>query len=165
MTSFTNSFLRRPSLVHLILIIVVLALPVLAQSRSVPDPFQKIALKTTKTCTAGPVGELTALVKNGVELSVNEDFDCDGVPDAYDNCVGMPNRDQADSNGNGIGDVCEAAVTIKSGRPTKSAPDTKPKSRKAKEPTKNRASKKAKDRKTRAADKHSRPIGRKRRRR
>ena len=79
MTSFTNSFLRRPSLVHLILIIIVLALPVLAQTRSVPDPFQKIALKTTKTCTVGPVGELTSLVKNGVELSVNEDFDCDGA--------------------------------------------------------------------------------------
>ena len=35
------------------------------------------------------------------------DSDLDGVPDAFDNCVDFPNPDQADFNGNGVGDWCE----------------------------------------------------------
>jgi hypothetical protein len=36
------------------------------------------------------------------------DSDGDGIPDDYDNCY-LPNPDQADCNGNGIGDVCDIA--------------------------------------------------------
>ena len=36
------------------------------------------------------------------------DTDGDGVPDSIDNCD-LPNPDQADCNGNGIGDVCDLA--------------------------------------------------------
>jgi len=36
------------------------------------------------------------------------DTDGDGVPDSSDNCPSVPNPDQADANGNGIGDACEA---------------------------------------------------------
>src|SRR5207247_6186502 len=35
------------------------------------------------------------------------DFDGDGIPNYVDNCPTVPNLDQADSDGNGIGDVCE----------------------------------------------------------
>jgi len=35
------------------------------------------------------------------------DADADGIPDVTDNCVNIPNPDQADWNNNGIGDVCE----------------------------------------------------------
>lgn len=35
------------------------------------------------------------------------DTDEDGVPDRTDNCDDTPNADQADTNGNGIGDACE----------------------------------------------------------
>ena len=35
------------------------------------------------------------------------DQDDDGIPDIDDNCVTVPNPDQADANGNCIGDVCE----------------------------------------------------------
>ncbi len=38
--------------------------------------------------------------------SSNPDIDGDGVFDSIDNCP-VPNPDQADSNGNGIGDACE----------------------------------------------------------
>ncbi len=37
------------------------------------------------------------------------DADSDGVTDNSDNCVNVPNADQADSDGNGVGDACEAA--------------------------------------------------------
>jgi hypothetical protein len=36
------------------------------------------------------------------------DTDGDGVPDETDNCPTVSNPDQADSNGNGIGDACDA---------------------------------------------------------
>ena len=101
-----------------------------AQERSGADVFQKISLKTTGTCVVAADGEVTALIKNGVELSVTEDFDCDGIPDAYDNCVGMPNRDQLDSNGDGIGDVCEAATTVKTGLSEKEKAKSKAEKRK-----------------------------------
>jgi len=37
----------------------------------------------------------------------DNDTDGDGIPDVSDNCPLTANPDQADSNGNGIGDVCE----------------------------------------------------------
>jgi len=37
-----------------------------------------------------------------------EDTDGDGVPDSQDNCY-LPNPDQLDCNGNGVGDVCDLA--------------------------------------------------------
>lgn len=42
------------------------------------------------------------------------DADADGIPDAQDNCPSRANRDQRDSNDDGIGDACEA---VESGRP------------------------------------------------
>jgi hypothetical protein len=39
--------------------------------------------------------------------SFGPDTDGDGVPDAYDNCPDVPNLNQADCNGNGVGDACE----------------------------------------------------------
>ena len=39
-----------------------------------------------------------------------EDSDGDGIPDLSDNCPNIYNPDQVDSNGDGIGDVCEATL-------------------------------------------------------
>ena len=38
------------------------------------------------------------------------DSDGDGTPDLLDNCVKVPNRDQKDSNQNGIGDACDGDI-------------------------------------------------------
>ena len=38
----------------------------------------------------------------------DDDSDGDGVPDCVDNCPDDPNPDQADSDGNGLGDACDA---------------------------------------------------------
>ena len=43
------------------------------------------------------------------------DTDGDGVPDVYDNCPGVKNADQADSDGDGTGDACEPAADDDSG--------------------------------------------------
>ena len=39
-----------------------------------------------------------------------DDTDGDEYSDALDNCPGISNPDQADSNANGIGDACEGSV-------------------------------------------------------
>jgi hypothetical protein len=118
MNRFTNSFLHRRPLVKLTFIAAVVALATLeahAQRQSAASPFQKISFNATKPCATPATGEITSLVKNGVELSVSEDWDCDGIADAYDNCVGMPNPEQTDGDNNRVGDVCEAATTVTMG--------------------------------------------------
>lgn len=48
---------------------------------------------------------------NGGDLACL-DTDGDGVPDISDNCPNVANADQADSDGNGTGDVCETIADI-----------------------------------------------------
>ncbi|MFO0726849.1 MAG: alpha-amylase family glycosyl hydrolase [Myxococcota bacterium] len=43
------------------------------------------------------------------------DADGDRVPDATDNCPGLPNADQVDSDGDGRGDACDACPTTRAG--------------------------------------------------
>ena len=40
------------------------------------------------------------------------DFDADGIPDKEDNCPRTSNRDQADSDKNGVGDACDGGAPI-----------------------------------------------------
>ncbi len=46
--------------------------------------------------------------------SCSEDLDGDGVPDVIDNCD-EANPDQADCNGNGIGDICDISEWVENG--------------------------------------------------
>ena len=54
------------------------------------------------------LGVLVFLLATGAPASA-ADTDRDGVDDAVDNCPTTPNADQADCNGNGIGNLCEPA--------------------------------------------------------
>ena len=51
----------------------------------------------------------------GGKGSAQTDTDGDLVADSLDNCPNTPNTDQADTNGNGIGDACEVTKTDGSG--------------------------------------------------
>jgi hypothetical protein len=55
------------------------------------------------------IDEITALTFPGDASDYPvEDTDGDGVPDADDNCPTVPNADQADLDGDGIGDACDS---------------------------------------------------------
>jgi hypothetical protein len=47
-----------------------------------------------------------------VSSVVVKDQDGDGIPDESDNCATVSNPDQKDTNGNGVGDACEAAPVV-----------------------------------------------------
>jgi hypothetical protein len=61
------------------------------------NPYESLLAATVIT-TPGPV-----------------DTDADGVLDGSDNCPTVPNTDQADGNGNGIGDLCDTWVDVPAG--------------------------------------------------
>ena len=44
-----------------------------------------------------------------IVLAATSDPDGDGVPDGLDNCPDVPNADQTDTDGNGLGDACNDA--------------------------------------------------------
>jgi hypothetical protein len=46
----------------------------------------------------------------GLAADVNTDADCDGIDDSVDNCPNDANADQADTDGDGIGDVCDPSL-------------------------------------------------------
>jgi hypothetical protein len=59
-------------------------------------------------CNDGDATTYADTCAMGVCLGIaEEDFDDDGVSDSVDNCPSVPNPDQADEDGNGVGDVCE----------------------------------------------------------
>jgi MYXO-CTERM domain-containing protein len=48
----------------------------------------------------------------GQTYSTSDDYDNDGIEDAYDNCPWVANSDQADSDGDGIGDACDNCPNV-----------------------------------------------------
>lgn len=62
------------------------------------------------TVQIGLKGTVQRIYLPGTPTDAN-DSDLDGVVDPDDNCPDIPNPDQVDSNGNGIGDACDTADT------------------------------------------------------
>jgi hypothetical protein len=59
-----------------------------------------------------PVGRSEDCDDNQVPDECQADTDADGVIDDCDNCPDIPNPDQADGNGNSVGDACDAPTLL-----------------------------------------------------
>jgi len=63
-------------------------------------------------CGCGCGSILIANTDLGDTYQYADDYDEDGIEDDYDNCPFMPNRDQADSDGDESGDVCDNCAYV-----------------------------------------------------
>lgn len=75
-------------------------------SLDIGDDYQ-IRIVTTFSYFIGLLPSVTVDYDNAVLNASATDTDNDGVPDDVDNCPTVRNPGQRDSNGNGIGDVCD----------------------------------------------------------
>src|SRR5262252_10913050 len=74
----------------------------------------RILLDGGTTSAAGAV-DLVPHAQTAISLTLAvglPDADRDGVPDAVDNCPSVPNTDQADADGNGVGDACQTDAGV-----------------------------------------------------
>jgi uncharacterized low-complexity protein len=58
-------------------------------------------------CEFGETGSLEIIEGGDMQGPPEPDADLDGIPDSEDNCVNDFNPNQADQDGDGIGDICD----------------------------------------------------------
>jgi len=74
--------------------------------QSAPEGWTSLAGEAELRATLSP-GEITYVTFYEWKLTPLPDRDRDGVPDVEDNCPDVPNPNQDDFDGDGIGDVCD----------------------------------------------------------
>jgi hypothetical protein len=60
----------------------------------------------------GLTGQRTVPVKFRISSAAEDDADEDGIPDERDVCPGVPDPDQLDTDGDGVGDACECLDVV-----------------------------------------------------
>jgi hypothetical protein len=84
------------------------ALPPDQTPSDVPDPAASDA--AALDAAASDAAALDAAASDAAGGDTTSDLDEDGVADGIDNCPSEPNPDQADVDGNGVGDACDEVV-------------------------------------------------------
>ncbi|MFH1401068.1 MAG: PKD domain-containing protein [Nanoarchaeota archaeon] len=70
-----------------------------------------IVMQSVQAAEYGCGGQTGCVVQVGLN-QFESDWDCDNVPDRIDNCELYCNADQRDSDGDGIGDVCDVPLPV-----------------------------------------------------
>ena len=69
-----------------------------------------LAATDSSISAQGAVPQIFPLDEEDDEILICDDLDDDGILDVLDNCFGLFNPLQTDTNRNGIGDECEAPL-------------------------------------------------------
>lgn len=67
-----------------------------------------VALSVTAVIASKGISKGITAEGTTVAWGCTNDKDCDTIPDSSDNCPDVANTDQADKDGDGVGDVCDA---------------------------------------------------------
>ncbi|WP_434381849.1 thrombospondin type 3 repeat-containing protein [Melittangium boletus] len=82
----------------------------LGQAQGADDAGEVAASRPPSVEASGGIGPCLS-VQAGEALMMRVDPDGDGIVSGLDNCIGVANPDQRDSDGDGYGDACEGPIS------------------------------------------------------
>ncbi len=74
------------------------------------DPDRSVSIPTAESGTLSSAENILSIALSRLQKNIKykpSDTDSDSIPDAHDNCVGIANKDQTDTDNNKRGDACD----------------------------------------------------------